>query len=69
MEDLNRWVERCPLEMFKGLMIEKQLITKDQYNSIVDEIDTEMDRCIKAARDAPLPSTEELLQHIYHERD
>lgn len=69
MEDLNSWMERCPLEMFKGLLIEKQLITEDQYNGIVNGIDAEMDRCIQAARDAALPGIEELLLHIYHERE
>lgn len=67
MEDLNKWMERCPVEMFKDLLIKKQFLTGAQYTGMVEEIDGEMDRCIKAAREGALPDRKELFKDVYHE--
>lgn len=68
MEDLSKWMGRCPVEMFKAFMIKNNFITESQYISLVDEIDTEMNRSIKAARQGAMPGKEELLKDVYHEK-
>ncbi|RJQ51832.1 MAG: thiamine pyrophosphate-dependent dehydrogenase E1 component subunit alpha [Nitrospiraceae bacterium] len=66
MEDLNKWMKKCPVEMFKSFLIKKLFITEAGYTNMVEEIDREMDRSVKAARQSALPGREELLKDVYH---
>jgi len=68
MDDLNNWMERCPVATFKSFLIKNRLITDAEYTNMVEEIDREMDRSIKAARESALPGPEELLTDVYHEK-
>jgi len=68
IEDLNKWKEKCPVEMFKGFLINSRCMTEAEYFDILGEIDMEMDRSIHAARQSALPGPEELLTDVYHEK-
>lgn len=68
-EQLIEWMERCPVEMFKSFLIKDQLITEDGYANMISEIDSELDRSIKAARQSALPGMEEILKDVYHKKE
>ncbi len=68
MKDLDKWMERCPVEMFKDFLIKKQFLTVSQYTDMVEEIDDAIDHSIKAARECALPEKEELFKDVYHEK-
>jgi pyruvate dehydrogenase E1 component alpha subunit len=68
IEDLNKWMERCPVEMFKNFLIKNRFISETEYANMLGEIDRELDRSIKAARQCALPDKEELLKDVFHEK-
>ncbi len=65
MQDLDRWKQRCPVEIFRDFSIKNRLISEKEYANMVKEIDSEMDRAIESARKAALPGEEELLRDVY----
>jgi pyruvate dehydrogenase E1 component alpha subunit len=67
-EELDEWMQRCPVKMFKEFLIEENLITEAEYTDMVKEIDSEMDRSLGAARQQPMPGKEELLRDVYYEK-
>lgn len=69
MEDLDKWMERCPVELYKKLLIAHNVITEEDYSDMIREIDGTVDRCIIAARSYPMPETAELLRDVYHEKE
>jgi pyruvate dehydrogenase E1 component alpha subunit len=69
MEDLNKWMKRCPIEMYKEFVISRGLITDAECMNLISEIDCEMDRSIKAAKQHPLPSKDELLKDVYYDQE
>lgn len=69
MEDLIKWMGKCPVERYKGFLIKNKFITEAYYKNMVVEIDREMDRSIDAATQSPLPEKEELLKDVYHEKE
>ncbi len=69
MEDLNKWMKRCPVEMYKDLIINKGLITETDYMNLVKEIDAALDDSLKAAKQHPLPDTKELLKDVYYDKE
>ncbi len=69
MEDLKKWMERCPIKMYKEFIINKGLITETDYMNLVKEIDAAIDSSLKAAKQHPLPDTKELLKDVYYNKE
>ncbi|MFQ5645522.1 MAG: thiamine pyrophosphate-dependent dehydrogenase E1 component subunit alpha [bacterium] len=63
-EELEEWIEKCPLELHKGYL-EKELLSEVEYNRLVREIDADLDEAVRFARESPFPAEDELLNDLY----
>jgi len=67
-EELEDWMDKCPLEIYKEYLIGNQVITKEEFQNLVVEIDAELESAVKFAKESPFPEEEDLLRDVYFER-
>lgn len=65
LEEYHLWVERCPIKRLKEYLLDQKLITESEINTILKEIDNEIDTAVTFARESQFPGRENLLKHIY----
>ncbi len=68
MEDLKRWKQRCPVELFKNYMKGKGLLTDTDFERLVEETDNMLEAAITNARNFPMPDSGEVLNDVYFEK-
>ena len=67
-EELATWMDRCPIEIFKKSLLEKEAITENWYENLLREMDKSLDNDLKFGKESPFPKEKELLEHVYFER-
>ena len=65
--ELEEWMEKCPLKAYKKFLMKHQLWTEALYQTMMQEIDTELEAALKFAKESPFPEKEELLKDVYKE--
>lgn len=68
-EELDHWVELCPLKRHRALLEKLGLMTEASHAELLAKIDAEMSEAMIFAQQSPLPDASELLQHLYAEKD
>lgn len=66
-EELDSWMEKCPIEAFKSYLLEQSTITIDWYQDLLREMDVELDSALEFGKNSPFPEKTELLKHLYFE--
>jgi TPP-dependent pyruvate/acetoin dehydrogenase alpha subunit len=66
--DYLQWKQRCPIETFEGLLVEKELLNRDQVDQMRKEILQEFEEAIDFAKTSPFPNPEEINKNLYKEK-
>lgn len=65
-EELDQWLERCPVKAFKDALLKSGLLTMPAYDAMLKEIDDEISEAWRTARAGKMPSPEDLYKDVYH---
>ncbi len=63
-EEVNEWMERDPLMVFKKTLLQKG-IPEEFFQKIIDQVNTEIEEAVTYAQESPLPRPEEALDDIW----
>ena len=64
-EEIEEWLKRDPLKIFKEKLLEMKVLTEKQADKIDQEMLAEMDQAVKFAQESPFPEPEEALENVY----
>ncbi|MFO7558727.1 MAG: thiamine pyrophosphate-dependent dehydrogenase E1 component subunit alpha [Desulfobacterales bacterium] len=63
--ELNDWMAKCPIEIFKRQLIEDDILSEEQFQSVVDKIDADLMRALEWAKKSPYPDKKTVLSNVY----
>lgn len=66
-EELDPWMERCPIRSFRELLEKKKVLDEAGYGRMLAEINSKLDLAISAAKNDPYPDVAEAVQQVYRE--
>ncbi|MBF0560078.1 MAG: thiamine pyrophosphate-dependent dehydrogenase E1 component subunit alpha [Nitrospirae bacterium] len=69
LRELEDWMERCPVELYKEYLMRRQVITDKHVREMEVAIESVLEEAIKFARGSSFPAAEELLSDLYYERE
>jgi pyruvate dehydrogenase E1 component alpha subunit len=64
-EELDRWLSRDPIDILRGVMIERAITTNESSERIIEEVRREIEEAIEFAENSPLPDVADLLKDVY----
>ncbi|TLS38722.1 pyruvate dehydrogenase (acetyl-transferring) E1 component subunit alpha [Pseudalkalibacillus caeni] len=64
-EEEKEWREKDPIQRFKEVLIEEDILTEEQAKNLQEEAKQEIDDAVKFAENSPEPSTDTLLEDVY----
>lgn len=64
-EEVARMRERDPIFTFEARLVELGTVTRDDLETVWDEVRADIDEAIRFADDSPLPSKDEVLTGVY----
>ncbi len=64
-KEVAEWKARCPIERFGKHLIEMDIATEKELNTIKAEVDAEVEEAVRFAQESPLPAPEEALEDVY----
>jgi TPP-dependent pyruvate/acetoin dehydrogenase alpha subunit len=64
-EEIESWMDRCPIKYFREVLIEKKILTKQKDAEIHMEVQKRINEAIQFAEESPYPSDFELLEDVY----
>jgi TPP-dependent pyruvate/acetoin dehydrogenase alpha subunit len=67
--ELDEWTRKCPIKAYEKFLITNQLWTASLNQTMIHEIDTELETALKFAKESPFPEKEELLKDLYKIED
>jgi pyruvate dehydrogenase E1 component alpha subunit len=65
-EELDEWMDQCPLEIYKEYLIKNQVIKEKEFYDLIKETDAKLEAAIKYARESPFPQKTEILDDLYY---
>ncbi len=68
-EELEGWMEKCPIEAFKSRLLEKGILTEEAWRGLLEKIDRRLEAAIQSARQSPFPSPAEAGKDVYFSRN
>ena len=63
--ELNKWIEKCPLESYKNEIIKKGLVDDKEIFKMREKINIEINDAFKFAKESSFPDLDVMNQHIY----
>ena len=66
-EDVAEWRERCPIKRFRSVLCAGESASCAQLDAVDQEIRTEVAAASKAAEEAPWPSADSAITHVFTE--
>lgn len=66
-EDLPEWRTADPVETYRDRLIENGVLTEEEHEELVAEIDAALDEAVEFGRDSPLPEPEAAYEGVYAE--
>ncbi|MEX2525258.1 MAG: thiamine pyrophosphate-dependent dehydrogenase E1 component subunit alpha [Gammaproteobacteria bacterium] len=67
--ELEQWLQKDPIEMFRKKIIDEQLASAGDMDEIRDEVKDEIEKAATGAADAPWPENTDLTKYTYVIRD
>jgi pyruvate dehydrogenase E1 component alpha subunit len=64
-QEVDDWLERCPIKRATASLVDAGISTQEEVDGWRAELQAEVDRAVTAARAAPFPSVEHLLDGTY----
>ncbi len=65
--ELDIWKERCPVANFQKILFEESILNQEEVQNMEQLIASEIDTAFAFARKSPLPSSEDLHNHLFCE--
>jgi pyruvate dehydrogenase E1 component alpha subunit len=66
-EEVEEWMRRCPIERFSTRLLEEDILGKEDFDRIEDEVRREIEEAIQFAEGSPFPDPEDALTGLYVE--
>jgi pyruvate dehydrogenase E1 component alpha subunit len=67
-DEMAAWEQRCPLTMFRTLLIAQGVASEDSLEIIDGQIDREIEDAFRFAQESPTPDPGTLHQYLYREQ-
>lgn len=64
-EEIENWMKKCPIRRFSELLIENEMATEGDLESIDEEVQQLIDDAVDYAKQAPYPDPSEVYEHVY----
>lgn len=64
-EEIEQWMKQCPIERFKKVLLERNVVRESDLKAIEDEIEQELREAVEFAETSPEPELEEALTGVY----
>lgn len=64
-KELDSWIEKCPIEKTKAMLMEEKILTEEKNKTIDKEIQIEIDEAFEFAQNSPLPDESEIFDNLY----
>jgi pyruvate dehydrogenase E1 component alpha subunit len=64
-EEIKQWKERDPIERFKKLLFEAQLLSEDQVEEIEKKMAKVIEEAVAFAENSPEPNIEDVMEWVY----
>ena len=66
-EEEKIWQGKCPVNTFKNKLIKDKVICEDDYLSLLEEVNAEIEKAVKYAQDSPYPDPESVREYMFSE--
>jgi len=63
-EELNRWMNKCPIERFKRFLLKNSILSLNEIDQIIAKIDRKIEEAVIFAKNSPFPKEDELIEGI-----
>jgi len=67
-EELEAWMEKCPVEAFKDCLERKNILNEAIYKEMIKKIDVQLESAIRFARQSDFPEPCDVLTDVYFQR-
>ena len=67
MDDWEEWMKKRPLKDFEEILVEKNILTKENIQEVNQTVKREIDEAFEFAKNSPLPDRKELTKYLYNE--
>ena len=64
-QELDKWMERCPVRNFELLLIDRDMMTREEIDIVHQEVQKEIEDAFEFAQASPLPDEDELFTDLY----
>jgi TPP-dependent pyruvate/acetoin dehydrogenase alpha subunit len=64
-EELKQWVAKDPIKRYKGILIEKGVLTEKEDRDLEREVIGQIEKAAKFARECPFPDPSEIEDDVY----
>lgn len=65
-KELEEWMEKCPIEIYKNFLIENKVINVSELKDMIKEADKDIESAVKFAKESPFPEEGEIAQDVYY---
>ncbi|MBU1006840.1 MAG: thiamine pyrophosphate-dependent dehydrogenase E1 component subunit alpha [Candidatus Omnitrophica bacterium] len=67
-EEMDKWIDRCPLSSFGKVLLKKKMINPEAINSIKRSIEADLEKAVLFAEKSPFPGCSEIYEGVYNEQ-
>jgi len=64
-EEVGEWMKKDPIPRFRKQLIEMGVLSEEEANKIGQEMNEEIEKAVKFAKESPYPAPEEALEDVY----
>lgn len=64
-DELDRWMEKCPLMTYECVLLEKRIVTRSTLNRIKKQTKEEIEEAVSFAKKSPYPEYKEIYKDVY----
>jgi len=64
-EEVEEWMKKDPIATYRKLLVERGILTEQDADRIVQEINDEIDKAVRFAEESPPPAPEEALEDVF----
>jgi pyruvate dehydrogenase E1 component alpha subunit len=64
-DEIQRWQEEDPIGIYHRQLVEKQIATEEELETVIDQVESEVEAAVQFAESSPDPEPEQLFTDIY----
>ncbi len=66
-EEIDEWRKKDPIQHVEGIIVERNILTKEEYQKIKEDIQAEVDEAVAFAEASPQPLIKSMFEDVYTE--